>query len=164
MESIYLAERTWRKPYHLLSPSFIASRPKSRPVVPHVNTALASTRVNCPQQPQPHFDDSPEVASPNSPDDTFTSYPSPTTAATTPATSPLYKTEAKHRPEPKETTHQVGQPRPGELGADAKMMMRNLEGYVEMWIKRYMEEMIRNREMEERFYGKGDGVAVGEHF
>lgn len=163
MESIYLAERTWRKPYHLLSLSFITSGPKSRPVVPPVNTNLASTHACYPQHTLLHSGYSAATGSPYSPDNSFTPYPLPTTAATTPATSPLQKVEAKLCVDVKSTGGSVIQPKYDELGPEAKML-RSFTEYFEVWIKRYMEEMIHGRQLEEKLCGGGEGFLVGEHF
>lgn len=151
METIYLAERTWGKPYHLLRPSFITSKPKSRPIIPPVDTNLASYTRRRAQLP---YDSSPETAGPNTPDDTFTSYPSATTAATTPASSPLRGPEAKLCVGVQETVCSSVQLEDDEPGPEEKML-EILYKYVEAGMRRYMEETM---------HGKGEKIAVGEHF
>lgn len=163
MESVYLPERTWRRPYHLLSPSFIASGPKSRPAVPPISTRIASTRARYPQHPLLHSDYSAAAASPYSPDNSFTSYPSPTTAATTPATSPLQKVDPKVSAGLDDVGCSIIQTNEGELSPDAKML-RSLAEHFEVWIKRYVEEMIHGPHVEEKLRGNKEGVLVGEHF
>lgn len=149
MESIYLAERTWRKPYHLLRPSFITSKPKSRPIIPPVDTDLASYT----NRAQERFESSPETAGPYTPDDTFTSYPSPTTADTTPASSPLHGPDAKLCVEVGTVCNAV-QAEDDVLGPEERML-QNFQKHVEAYIGRYVEGTLHRT---------GEPVAVGEHF
>lgn len=151
MESVYLLERTWADPYRFLRPSFIRSRPGTRPSIPPIDTLTARARFNPTPNAPNRADESPETPSPRSPAEHSTPNASPSTTFTTPEASPV---QAK-----------LGKLVDGimELNLTKEAEVESLLAQVDVWKERHMALVIRERQLEEQLYqnkeraaGRGD--------
>ena len=159
MVEIYLMERTWEGSSPLLSPSWI-TKPRPKLSVLHIDTHVANSRFDLAEGSHSRLDHSPEsesesLDSPVSPDEDFTPCPSPTTAFTTPATSPLREAEAWFRAKLDELTRDVAQLKASNAAAESKI--DNLRESVNVWKERYMDGVIHSRKLEEEIHQKKGG-------
>lgn len=151
MESVYILERTAPIPYRFLGPNSVRSRPGPRPPIPPIDTLAARTRFNRTPKPQSRPDDSPSTPSPHSPADDATPCPSPSTAFTTPEASPQAKFVT--------LVDQLLELRAENARVEARV--EGLQAQVDVWIKRYLTEIVRGRQEEEQRHAHGGGLAVG---
>lgn len=150
MEAVYLMERTSPGSAPLLSPRWLTtSGPRRRLPMARIDTTTATTQFShTPEASRLSIDS----ASPRTPDKAgeFTPFPSPSTAFTTPATSPLRSKAAEPHPKPQKPTGILDEPDSSleKVTLDAEA----LKAWFNVWVERYMAEVIRNNQLREELH------------
>lgn len=150
-------ERTWPGPSPLLSPRWLITSGQRRrlPIAP-IDTTTATVRSNRTSE----SDNSSIDSASSSTRDTvgeLTPRPSPTTAFTTPATSPLRDESSKGHTKPQNPTNNPAHPSSGLEGitSDAEA----LKARIDVWVKRYFAEVIHTRQLQEELHKSGKKLA-----